>query len=446
MSATDQLRPDRLPADRGPAENVDVPRQSTVKVIRAAILGTIVEYYDFGIYGYMAVLISTHFFVEGDPTAALLNTFATFAVAFFLRVPGGIFFGHIGDKFGRKKALTWTILLMAIATAGMGALPTYATIGVWATILLVLCRCLQGFAAGGELGGANAFVSENAPAKWRALQTSMVNSGTYLGSLFAALVALVFTSFLSADAVAAWAWRLPFLLSLVIGVIGLYIRNAMDDTPQFEAVQEADEVAKFPVQQLFSEAGGQVLRIILMGAVITGGYYIGSVYAASYLQTAGGHSPQVAFTSTCIAMIAGVLTLPVSGYFGDRVGRKPVFAFGAGAAAVLGVPMFMLMSGDSAVLAVIAQSVLFICVSIVNGVSFATYAEMLRARYRYSGIALSNNVTNMLLGGTAPFIATLLIAQTGHTLAPSGYFVFCALVSLATVFFIKETRGTELQL
>lgn len=440
MSAiTDQLRP---------TQNDTVPGspQSPVKVIRAAILGTIVEYYDFGIYGYMAVLISTHFFVQGDPTAGLLQTFATFAVAFFLRVPGGIFFGHIGDKYGRKKALTWTILLMAIATAGMGALPTYATAGVWATIMLVLCRCLQGFAAGGELGGANAFVSENAPARWRALQTSMVNSGTYLGSLFASLVALVFVSVLPADQVETWAWRLPFLLSLVIGLIGLYIRNQLDDTPQFEAVQETESVARFPIVELLSTAGGRVLRIILMGAVITGGYYIGSVYAASYLQTAGGHSAQLAFTSTCIAMIAGVITLPISGYLGDRIGRKPVFAFGSAAAALLGVPMFQLMSGSNPVLAVIAQSVLFICVSIVNGVSFATYAEMLRARYRYSGIALSNNVTNMLLGGTAPFIATLLISKTNNNLAPAGYFVFCAMISLITIFFIKETKGTELQL
>lgn len=420
--------------------------QSTVKVIRAAILGTIVEYYDFGIYGYMAVMISTHFFVQGDPTAGLLNTFATFAVAFFLRVPGGIFFGHVGDKFGRKRALTWTILLMAIATAAMGALPTYATIGVWATIMLVLCRCLQGFAAGGELGGANAFVSENAPAKWRAFQTSMVNSGTYLGSLFASLVALVFSTALSAEQVEAWAWRLPFLLSLVIGIIGLYIRNAMDDTPQFEAVQESHEIAKYPVVDLMRNAGGEVVKIIFLGAAITGGYYISSVYAASYLQTAGGHSPKVAFTSTCIALIAGVVTLPISGYVGDRIGRKPVFYFGTVGAAILGVPMFMLMSGDSAGLAILAQTVLFVFVSIVNGVSYATYAEMLRARYRYSGMALSNNVTNMLLGGTAPFIATLLIAKTGNTLAPAGYFVFCAVLSLGTVFFIRETKGTELQL
>ncbi|MBB5158029.1 MFS transporter [Saccharopolyspora phatthalungensis] len=422
------------------------PAQSHAKVIRAAILGTVVEYYDFGIYGYMATMLSTHFFVKGDPTTALLGTFAAFAVAFFLRVPGGIFFGHIGDKYGRKKALTWTILLMAVATALMGLLPTYATLGVWATTLLTLSRCLQGFAAGGELGGANSFVSEHAPPRWRAFQTSMVNSGTYIGSLCASLMALALTTGLSAEQVDAWGWRIPFLLSLVIGLVGLWIRNSLDETEQFEDVQQRDVVVKVPLFALLSTAWRQILTIILLGAVITGGYYIASVYAATYLQTAGQRSPQFAFTATCIAMVVGVITLPISGYLGDRIGRKPVFIGGSAAGAVFGVPMFMLMADGPAPLAILGPTVLFICVSVVNGVSFATYAEMLRARFRYSGIALGNNVTNMLLGGTAPFIATLLVSSTGNKLAPAGYFVACALISLIMSLFIKETRGKELAL
>ncbi|MER6948477.1 MFS transporter [Nonomuraea sp. NPDC000554] len=422
------------------------PVQSTAKVIRAAILGTVVEYYDFGIYGYMATMISAHFFVKDDPTAAILGTFATFAVAFFLRVPGGILFGHIGDKYGRKKALTWTILLMAIATTIMGLLPTYATLGVWATTLLVLCRCLQGFAAGGELGGANSFVSEHAPARWRAFQTSMVNSGTYLGSLFASLMALLLSSTMSKEQIAEWAWRIPFLLSLVIGLVGLWIRNSMQDTPQFEALEERQDVVKVPFLALIQTSWRQIVTIVLLGAVITGGYYIASVYAATYLQTAGGRSPQLAFASTCVAMVVGVITLPISGYLGDRYGRKPVCLAGSAAAALLGVPMFMLMADGAPGWAVVAQSVLFMCVSVVNGVSFAAYAEMLRARVRYSGIALSNNLTNMVLGGTAPFIATLLVSVSGNTLAPAGYFVLCAVISLGASFALKETKGTELSL
>ncbi|WP_051163120.1 MFS transporter [Nocardia transvalensis] len=419
--------------------------RSSVKVVRAAIVGTVVEYYDFGIYGYMATVVATLFFVSENDTAALLGTFAAFAVAFFLRVPGGIFFGHIGDKYGRKSALSWTILLMVIATVIMGLMPTYVTLGVWATAALVLARCLQGFAAGGELGGANAFVSESAPARWRATQTSMVNSGTYLGSLVASLVALALTSIFSHDTILSWAWRIPFLLSVVIGVVGIWIRNHMEDTPQFEELAEKGETKKLPVAELLRTSGGAVVKIVFLGALITGGYYIASVYAATYLQTTGGHSATLAFLSTSLALVLGVITLPIAGYCADRYGRKPVLYLGSAAAAVLGVPMFMLMAGGGAWQAVAGQSVLFICVSIVNGASYVTYVEMLKASVRYSGLALGNNITNMLLGGTAPFIATYLIDLTGNSLAPAGYFVFTALLTLGTVYFVTETKGIELR-
>jgi MHS family proline/betaine transporter-like MFS transporter len=426
-------------------EQPQVKRQSTSKVIRAAVVGTVVEYYDFGMYGYMATMIGALFFVADDPNASLLGTFAAFAVAFFLRLPGGIFFGHMGDKYGRKKALSWTILLMVLATAAMGLLPSYVTLGIWATVGLVLCRCLQGFAAGGELAGANAFVTESAPTRYRATQTSMVNSGTYIGSLIASLVALGINSSFSSEQILEWAWRVPFLLSLPIGIIGIWIRNSMEDTPQFQELEAKGETKKLPIQELLRTSGGSIIKIIGLGAFITGGYYIASVYAASYLQTAGGHSPQVAFLSTSLALVLGVITLPLSGFLADSIGRKKVLFIGSAAGGLLGVPMFMLMANGSAWQAIMAQSVLFICVSFVNGASFAAYAEMLKASVRYSGLALGNNVTNMFLGGTAPFIATLLISMSGNSLAPSGYFVFCALVTLITVFFTKETKGTELR-
>ncbi|MFD7868251.1 MFS transporter [Streptomyces sp. NPDC057682] len=431
-----------------PAESPAPSAQSTLKVIRAAILGTVVEYYDFGIYGYMATLIASHFFVDSDPNTALLSTFAAFAVAFFLRAPGGILFGHIGDKYGRKKALTWTILLMAVATTAIGLIPSYATLGLWATVLLVLCRCLQGFAAGGELGGANAFVSEHAPADRRAFHTSFVNTGTYLGSLFASLVALLLTSTLSEDTVRDWAWRIPFLLSVVIGVIGIYIRSQLPETEQFEAVQDSDtvEVAKYPVADVFAHAWRQIVLVIFLGALIVGGYYVAGVYAASYLQTEGGHSADFAFTSTCIAMVSAVISLPIAGRIGDRYGRRPVFFVGSGVTAVIGLPAFMLMRDGAPLAAILAHSSLTFFIGLVNGVSFATYAEIFRARYRYTGIAMSNNVTNMALGGTAPFIATLLINTTGNNLAPAGYLIATAVMTFVATFFLKETRGTELEL
>ena len=421
------------------------PKQSTRKVITAAVVGTMVEYYDFSIYGFLATTMAALFFVAENDTAALLGTFAAFAVAFFLRVPGGIFFGHIGDRYGRKNALSWTIILMALATAAMGVIPTYVTLGVWATAVLVLARCLQGFAAGGELGGANAFVSESAPARSRGLQTSMVNSGTYLGSLIACLVALALTSAFTEEQILAWAWRIPFLLSVVIGAIGVWIRSQMEDTPQFKELEDKGETKKVPVVELLRTSRGPLFRIVLLGSLITGGYYIAAIYAATYLQTAGGHSSTLAFLSTSLALVLGTITLPVAGHLSDRFGRKPVLFAGSGLAAVLSIPMFMMMAGGTAWQAVVGQSVLYITMSVVNGASNVTYVEMLKASVRYSGLAMGNNISNMALGGTAPFIATWLISVTGNDLAPAGYFIFCALLTFSAVFFIKETKGIELR-
>lgn len=415
------------------------------KVIRAAILGTVVEYYDFGIYGYMATILAFHFFTGGE-TAALLGTFAAFAVAFFMRIPGGIFFGHMGDRYGRKRALTWTILLMSGATALIGLLPTYATLGIWATILLVLARCLQGFSAGGELGGANAFVSEHAPPTRRASLTCMVNTGTYLGSLLASLSALALTSLVPEETLQAWLWRIPFLISVVLGVIGLYIRTKLEDTPEFEKLEESSHEESLPIRTLFRESGAQVLNMIFLGAMITGGYYIASVYAATYLQTVGGHSSVMAFTSTSIAMVVGVITLVLSGRLADKVGRRPIFIVGSILGVLSGYPAFLMMAADNTLLAGMAQSWLFILVSLVNGASFAAYAEMLPTRTRYSGIALANNTSNTLLGGTAPFIATLLISQTGMNIAPAFYFIFCCALTVIAGFVYKETKGIELPL
>ncbi len=432
------------PTSSSDAESTAGQGKSIAKVVRAAVVGTVVEYYDFGIYGYMATTIAALFFAKGDDTAALLGTFATFAVAFFLRVPGGIIFGHVGDKHGRKRALSWTILLMVAATALMGLMPTYLTLGIWATVALVLARCLQGFAAGGELGGANAFVSESAPTRRRATYTAMVNSGTYLGSLVASLIALAMTSLFTKDEILHWAWRIPFLLSLLIGGVGIWIRNSMEETPQFDEMAKKGETKKVPIMELLRSSGGPLVKIVFLGAFITGGYYIASVYAATYLQKSGHQSSSVAFLSTSLALVLGVATLPIAGAAADRYGRRPVLIGGSVAGVVLGVPMFMLMAGGGVWQAIFGQSVLFIAVSVVNAASYVSYVEMLKASVRYSGLALGNNITNMLLGGTAPFIATWLIDVTRNSLAPAGYFVFCAVLTLAAALFVRETKGIEL--
>ncbi|ANY25883.1 MFS transporter [Gordonia terrae] len=423
-------------------------RQSPNKVLRAGLLGTVVEYYDLAIYGLMATVLGAKFFAAEDEGTAVLATFATFAVAFFVRIPGGIVFGQIGDKYGRKPALTATILLMTGATALIGVLPSYATWGIWATIVLVLCRSVQGFAAGGELGGANVLVAESAPARRRGLYTSVVNMGSTLGSILASIVALTLASMVSEEVLYDWAWRVAFLLSVVLGTIGLWIRVTLEDSPEFDAVKASDEVEvhKVPVLALLRTARKEVGQIILMLAIGTGGYYVASVYSTSYLQIQGDHSPSFAFLCSVVALGFGTALLPVSGMLGDRFGRRPVLVCSAGIGVVVAFPAFILMGSGSVVGAIVGQSILFGSVCMVNGTAMVTALEMLSARVRYSGLALGINTANTLLGGTAPFVAALLVNTTGNALAPAGLFTLVAVLSLIGALTVTGTRKLDLSL
>ncbi|KQQ08931.1 MFS transporter [Rathayibacter sp. Leaf296] len=415
------------------------------KVLGGSIVGTVVEYYDFGIYGYMATVLAALFFTSEDPATALLSTLATFAVAFFLRIPGGLLFGHIGDRFGRKRALTWTILLMCLATLGIGLLPTYATLGIWATTLLVLLRCLQGLAAGGELGGATAFVAESAPSAKRAGLTSLVNVGVNIGSLTAALLVLLMNTVFTPEQVAEGAWRLPFLVSLPLAFVGIWIRSQMEDTPQFTELKKDGAVAKVPVRELFRSFKGSILRIAGLSGLLTGGYYVAYVYAPIYMQTVGQQDAQMAFTSTCLVLVVGGALNPVAGRLSDRYGRRPLFLAAAVAAIVFAVPAFVMMASESLLVVIAAQILLAIPVSLSIGPAFASFAEMLTAQVRYSGIALGMNIAQLLLGGTAPFICAGLIQLTGIELAPAGFFAVCGAVVLLAAWRFTETARTDLR-
>ncbi|HEY5854930.1 MAG TPA: MFS transporter [Aldersonia sp.] len=443
MPAHNDVVPAAMPANhaRTPEHH---PPQPIRRVVTGSIVGTVVEYYDFGIYGYMATVLAALFFHSADPTAALLGTLAAFAVAFFLRIPGGILFGHIGDKYGRKRALSWTILLMCIATLGIGLLPTYVTLGIWAAVLLVLLRCLQGIAAGGELGGATAFVAESAANQTRATLTSLVNVGINIGSLCAALVALLVNTIFTTEQIESAAWRIPFLLSLPLAFVGIWIRSRMEDTPQFERLKESGEVAKVPVAELFRNSRSTIVRVACLSALFTGGHYVAYVYAPIHMQTVGEHSKTLSFASTCVALIFGGVLMHLSGRLSDRVGRRPVFLAAAIAGLVVTIPAFALMGGGSPASAVCGQLLLSVPVSLSIGPAFAAFAEMLKASVRYSGISLGMNVAQLILGGTAPFLCAWLVVLTGVDLAPAGFFALCAVFVLLGAARMKETARTPL--
>jgi MHS family proline/betaine transporter-like MFS transporter len=418
--------------------------QSLGAIIRGSVVGTVVEYYDFAVYGYMATVLAALFFHSGDSAAALLGTLATFAVAFFLRIPGGILFGHVGDKYGRKRALSWTILLMCVATLGIGLLPTYFTLGIWATVLLVLLRCLQGLAAGGELGGAAAFVAESAPKHARAGLTSLVNVGVNVGSLVAALGVLLVNTAFTAEQVNDFAWRLPFVLSLPLAFVGIWIRSRLEDTQQFAQLKSEGEVAKVPVMVLLRDFKVLIVRIACLSALFTGGHYITYVYGPIHMQQAGRHSAPMAFASTCVALVIGAIAIPTAGWLSDRHGRKTVFAIAGGTGIALSFPAFMMMGGSSPVLAFAGQAVLGVVVALSIGPAFAAYAEMLTAQVRYSGISLGMNVAQLVLGGTAPFLCAWLVKATGLVLAPATFFLVCAALVLAGTYRMPETARSAL--
>jgi MHS family proline/betaine transporter-like MFS transporter len=409
-------------------------------------LGTTVEYYDFAIYGFMATFLAVNFFPAGDETAALLTTFGTFAVAFLVRLPGGIVFGHIGDRLGRKRALSITIIMMSGATALIGLAPSYATLGIWAAAVLIFCRCVQGFSAGGEYSGAVAFVAENAPRHQRGRHTSMVSVGTYIGTLLASVMALVLTALFPTEAIGQWLWRIPFLLSVPIGVIGFWIRSRLDDTPDFKALREEQAIESAPMREVLRNHKRLVLQLVGLNGTLTGGYYISTIYGSTYLQTVGDHSPSFAFASTSVALVVGGLMYPLSGHLGDRFGRRPVILTGSVAAALLGFPLFALMAYGGPVWALLGHVVLCAVIALIGGSSFVTFVELLRARIRYTGMALGLNLANMLFGGTAPFIAVLLISSTGYDLSPAAFYCFCAVITLVAAVSIPETSGKKLEL
>lgn len=420
--------------------NVVTPSKATVRrATIGATVGSIVEWFDVAVYGYLAVVLGKVFFANDDPTTALLSSFAVFAVAFLVRPLGGIFFGQLGDRIGRQKTLAAVILLVSGATFGIGILPGQETLGMFAPLLLVILRLLQGFSAGGEMGGASAFVAEYAPPHRRGFFVSFVEMGCILGFLLGSLVLLLLNLSLSDQQMLDWGWRIPFLLAAPLGLVGLFIRSKLEETPEFAALRAAGGVAKNPLKETVTKHWKSVLVVGAFALFQNVALYVVLTFVPSHMTESLGQTSLFSSASAVVTMTVVCITIPVAGALSDKIGRKRILGASCVSAAMFAFPLFLLMEQGNSLLAILSYVGLGLILGIFLGPVLAAMNELFTTSVRYGGFSLGYNLSVSLFGGTAPFMVTLLVAQTGITAAPGLYVIAAALVTLFVLIKTKES-------
>jgi MHS family proline/betaine transporter-like MFS transporter len=404
-----------------------------------------VEYFDFGSYGFLASTLARVFFPSHNPTVALLQTFGVFAVSFALRPLGGLVFGHFGDKVGRPRTMAVAVIMMSIGTAGVGVLPGYATLGIAAPILLIVCRVLQGFSAGGEYSGGAVLLGEYAPAKHRGLFASAIPASGQLGLFTSSLMAFVLAASLPATTFATWGWRIPFLLAVPLGLIGLYLRLRVEETPVFREVKTVAAVVRAPVLRSVRMHYRDMLTLFSFAAAAALGSSLLTVYSVNYLTSKLKFSPTTALLANVITLVIFIACTPISGAISDRVGRKPVIIVCLVGLVVLSVPSLILISRGSLLFTILGLCLLAPAASAPGAIIAVGSVELFPTKVRYSAGAVSNNFAQTLFAGTAPFVGTFLVAATGSPLAPGFYIAIVAVISLIVVIFaLRETYTSSL--
>ncbi|WP_019549281.1 MFS transporter [Streptomyces sulphureus] len=415
------------------------------RAVTAAMIGNATEWYDYAVYGYLAVVLGEVFFPSSVDGLPLLASFATFAVAFAVRPLGAFVLGPLNDRIGRKRTLSFTILTMAASTAAIGLLPGYATAGALAPVCLVLARLVQGFAVGGEYGGASTFVVEYAPDRRRGFWASWLECGAIGGFLLASGLTTLLTYALPDAAMEAWGWRVPFLLALPLGTIGLYLRLRLTDTPSFRALAERGGEPGAPVREVVT---AHRKRVVLCGGVVvfsSVGTYVLLTYLPSHLTEELG---MAAATAQALVFVAGLLltaAIPFAGALSDRVGRRTMLVGAAVGYVVLALPAFLLLRQGSWPPVLLGLLLLTACHAPVLGTTTAMLPALFPARVRGTGVAVGYNLSFALFGGTAPLLMTFAVERTGNLSVPALYLVAVALVSLPAVLASPETARRPLE-
>ncbi len=426
------------------------PREAEVapgvlrKVLTASFIGNFVEWFDYASYGYFATVIAVVFFPDIAPSAALMATFAVFAISFVIRPIGGIIWGSIGDKVGRRTALSWSILIMSGATTAIALLPGYAQIGMLAPALLLLIRMVQGFSASGEYAGAASFIAEYSPVRKRGFYTSIVPASTAAGLLAGSLMSATLFWLLSDAQMQSFGWRLPFLLGLPLGLVGLYIRLRLEDTPKFRELEQRHHVEAMPVRELFRDYRRQILIAFGVTCLNAVGFYLILSYMPTYLITEMGMGESESFLAASISLAVYIGLIFLMGILSDRFGRKTALITASLLFMALTVPLFSLLGGASFGTIILIQIAFGALLTINDGTLPTFLTEIFPTKVRFSGFAFSFNSANALFGGTAPFVATWLIALTGSKMAPAWYLVAAAAVALVAMVASRETAGKPL--
>lgn len=413
--------------------------RDVLKPISGAAVGNMLEWFDYSLYGYLSATLAKVFFPSSDPIVSLIAAFAAFSVAFVTRPLGALFFGSLGDRLGRRDTLAIVVGLISVSTGLVGVLPGYEAIGIAAPLLLVALRMIQGFSAGGEAGGALAFLAEYAPTRRRGVVIGFYNMSAGIGALSGSGLVLAITSIFGQTAVEAWAWRLPFLIAGPIGLGAFWLRLRIEETPAFRLHLEREGAAQAPLREALRDDWRSIVKCL--GVAISHGipYYLILAYLPSYLVSTGRLSSGQALAASGLAFLGSVIVIPFAAALSDRVGRRPVAFTAALAYLVVALPLFRIVVGSTPEVVIATMASVGVLMGMYGSAPFCMMTELFPTRTRYSAMSVGYNVAMVLFGGTAPLISASLTKLTGNPSSPAYFMMGGAVLSIFAILASPET-------